>query len=427
MNPIFSILLTCLLAGSSVFCAEGTVALSRDKAISLAFANHRELRIASLEIKRAASRVQWAGRLDNPELELSASGDGVGLDEGEGNYEVAFSQRFPLTSKLKKEKGLRRWQVILAEAEVVERRRELAGEVDRAVVELLVTREKIRLAREGVTLNKEIVLFLEERAKLGEASKLDVMQATLNGRTLEQEFKLLQTQEKQQRFALNQLIGLEADAVPSLAGSLDLPAARPATGGDIAPILSRRPDHVLALAKTDEARAAIALEESKRWEDIEVKVFVEGEDAVDDPTGRDRNTFAGVGISIPLPFRQKNQEGIARAQIDAEAAAEGVEAAQFTVRAECEEAWQRRLDSWQLAHEARGELLDLAEENLTGFRAAYEKGEATLTQVQKAQEQVLQLRAAAAGFLADYHLADARVRFVTGAYPGLTISRPTEK
>ncbi|MEQ1840169.1 MAG: TolC family protein, partial [Verrucomicrobiales bacterium] len=179
MNRNFTILLTLatlLLAGLPVIRAEDAVSLARDKAISLAFANHRELKIAALEIKRASSRVQWSGRLENPELELSASDDGVGLDEGEGNYEIAFSQRFPLTAKLKKETSLRRYQVILAEAEIAERRREIAGEVDRAVVELLATREKILLGREGITLNKEIVTFLEKKAKLGEASKLDVIQ-----------------------------------------------------------------------------------------------------------------------------------------------------------------------------------------------------------------------------------------------------------
>lgn len=421
------ILLTCLPLGPAILPAADTVPLSREKAIALAFANKRELKIAALEIKRAASRVQWAGRLDNPELELSASDDGAGLDEGEGTYEIAFSQRFPLTSKLKKEKSLRTWQVVLAEAEVVERRRELAGEVDRAIIELLATREKIRLARKGGALNKEIVGFLEEKLAVGESSKLDVMQTKLSGRTLDQEVKLLQAQENQQRLALNQLIGLEVDAALPLSGSLDLPASRPAAGGEMEAILSRRPDHVLALAKIDEARAAIALEESKRWEDISVKLFVEGEAVHDNPTGLEKNTFAGVGISIPLPFRQRNQDGIAQAKINAEAAAGGVEAARFNVRAECEEAWQRRLDSWELAREAQGDLLHLAEENLTDFREAHAKGEATLTQVQKAQEQVLSLRASATTFLADYHLAEARVRYVTGAYPGLTLSRPSAK
>ncbi len=135
--------------------------VTRDEAIALAFKNTLELKIAALEIKRASSRLRWSGRLENPELELNVSDDGVGLNEGEGNYEVAFSQRFPLTSRLRKETGLRHYQVLLAEAEIAERRRELAGEVDRAIVELLGTREKIRIAREAMKLNGKIVAFLE--------------------------------------------------------------------------------------------------------------------------------------------------------------------------------------------------------------------------------------------------------------------------
>src|SRR5690606_8102948 len=103
----------------------------------------------------------------NPELEFSVNDDGVGLNEGEGNYEVALSQRFPLTSKLKREKDLRRYQVLLAEAEIAERRRELAHEVDEAIVELLATRESIRLQEKLVGLNREIVDFLRAQAKEG--------------------------------------------------------------------------------------------------------------------------------------------------------------------------------------------------------------------------------------------------------------------
>ena len=416
-------LLVFLLVAMPLLHGDDTGSLSRDKVIALALGNNRELKIAALEINRATSRVQWSGRLENPELELSARDDGVGLDEGEGNYEIAFSQRFPLTAKLKKETGLRKYQVILAEAETAERRRQIAGEVDRALVELLSTREKIRLGREGAALNKEIVNFLEGKVKVGEISKLDLIQATLGGRTLDQEVKSLLTRERQQGLALNQLIGLEATTELRFDGSLALPGSRPPSEADLGTILARRPDHVLALAKTDEARAAILLEEAKRWEDIAVKVFVEGDKATDNPTGLEKNTFAGVGISIPIPFRQRNQDGIARAKIDEESATQGVEAARFNIRAECEEAYQVRLDAWDLAREAGGELLTLAGENLTEFRKAYERGEATLTQVQKAQEQVLELRSAATAFTSDYHLAEARVRFVTGAYPGLNFSQ----
>ena len=111
-----------------------------------------------------------------------------------------------------------------------------------------------------------------------------MIQATLSGRTLEQEEKLLLTQEGQKRMALNHLVGLEATAELNINGTLELPGVRPTIHADLGAILSRRPDHVIALAKTDEARASVALEEAKRWEDISFKFFVEGETVVDEPT-----------------------------------------------------------------------------------------------------------------------------------------------
>ena len=75
------------------------VGITRTSGIELAFQNNRELAVASLEVKRAASRQRWSGRLENPELEVALNGDGIGLDEGESNFEVAISQKFPLTAR----------------------------------------------------------------------------------------------------------------------------------------------------------------------------------------------------------------------------------------------------------------------------------------------------------------------------------------
>ena len=79
-----------------------------------------------------------------------------------------------------------------------------------------------------------------------------------------------------------------------------------------------------------------------------------------------------------------------------------------------------RLDAWELAREASGEILALAEKNLDEFRDAYQKGQSSLLQVQRAQEQILEVRSAATQFVGDYHRAAAQVRFVTGNYPGLS-------
>lgn len=421
-----SLLAVALLLGSGPWAAAAHP-LTRDAAIEMAFAKNPDLKLAAIAVERAHSRMRWSGRLENPELEFQIGEDSIGQKEGEQNYELAFTQRFPLASRLRHEKSLRRHQILLAEAEIAERRRELAGEIDRALVELLATRERGQLVREGIALNAELLRFLEEKAAAGETSKLDAMQAKLTARRLEQQREQLAAQEQQQRHALARLLGVGTETEWDLASSLELPAAAPEGQIQLEAVLPRRPDHVLALAKIDEARAALVLEDAKRWEDVSVKLFVEGEKMVDAPKGLERNTFAGIGFSIPLPLRQRNQEGVAQALLDGEAAAREVEALRFKIRSECEEAYQARRDAWKLAREAAEELPALAQEQLEAVRQAYAQGEASFLQVRQAQEQLLEVRQHALEFRTDYHLAEARARLATGAYPGLRPSPAPQK
>lgn len=412
---------TAACLGSFLIGVSAAEPLSLDEAIREAYANNRNLEIATLEIERAKSRLRWSGRLENPELEINATSDEPGNDENEGSFEVGFTQAFPITSRLKRERHLRHHQVILAEAEIAERRRELAGEVDLALTELAATRRRTEVAASLVELNREISAFLDEQTKQGVVSSLDAMQAKLAGRQLEQQVGALRAEEEQNRIALNRLLGADPETPQRVETLPPAPADRPSIEVSLSTVLQRRPDYVLNLAKIGEAEAAVALEESKRWQDVSLRWFVEQEDSVDEPEGFDGNTFAGFGVSIPLPLRDRNQEGIEQAQIDLKEAGKRVDAARFDIRSECEEAFRKRSDTWKLAREATGELLSLARENLEAFRKAYEQGQASLIQVQRAQEQLLELQTGSLEFLADYHRATARVRFVTGAYPGLSV------
>lgn len=398
--------------------------LGIDEAVRTAYGNNRELAVAELEIERAKSRLRWSGRLDNPELDIAWTSDEPGNDEDEGTFEVGFVQAFPLTSRLKRERHLLHHQVVLAEAEIAEKRRDLAGKVDLALVELAATRRRAEVAAELVALNREMTDFLEAQVKEGVVSSLDAMQAKLAGRQLEQQVAGLAAAEEQARLAVNQLLGSDPETRHEVAGLSDAPAARPGIEVSLATVLRQRPDYVLSLKKIGEAEASVALEESRRWQDVAVKLFVEQDDAVDEPEGIDGNTFAGLGVSIPLPLRDRNQEGIEQARIDLEQAGREVEAARFRIRGECEEAFRKRADAWKLAREASGEILALARKNLEEFQKAYQQGQASLIQVQRAQEQLLELRTGALEFLADYHRAAAEVRHATGSYPGLSVEEP---
>ena len=138
---------------------------------------------------------------------------------------------------------------------------------------------------------------------------------------------------------------------------------------------------------------------------------------MDEPIGVETNTFAGLGLSIPLPIRKKNEGGIEQAEVNEEAARLEAAAVRFKIQSEYASASKHQLDSWQIAQEANGEILRLARKNYDDFRLAYLEGLTGLIQVQRAHERLLELEHAALEAKIDYHKATLLVRKATGDFP----------
>lgn len=412
-----------------ILCSLNTAGLAEGEALSLspeqliqrALEQNRDLQIAALEIDRAKSRSKWSGRLDNPELEVSGVNDFAGLDEGEAVLELAFVQKFPLTSRLKDEKNMRAIQVLLAQSELAENRRFLAYEVDDLAVKLLAAKNTRAAQERLIELNEEIADFLQNREKVGEASKLDVTQMRLNGRLLARRAAALDAEMVKLKLALKKRINIEPDQSLEVIGELTLPSEIPLTKIKLETVLRNRPDYLTALVKLDVAQADLKLQKSKRWEDIGMSFFAINEKSVDEPIGLERNTFLGIGFSIPLPLRKRNQQGIEVATINIEASDREGESRKFLIQNEIASALQMRSAAWKLAREAIGQDVRLANENFKAFETAYKNGQVSLIQVQRAQEQLIELETTALDLQREYHLADTVVRFVRAAYPGLGI------
>jgi outer membrane protein TolC len=387
-----------------------TLRLTPEEAVAKATSSNLHLRAAELEVKRARARLFWEGRLDNPELELAAATDGFGRAEGEALFEIAFVQRFPLTSRLKDAVELRRVEVALAEAEVSEMRRDLAYEVRKACVESAAARRETVLFEKLRATNAELAVFLKDAVGRGEASPLDLAGVDLAGRALTREAVAAKTRATQTLFRLRQHLGLTPDAEIEVAGGLGLPKGAPAKLMARDEVLARRPDYQVALVKGDVAKAELALAKAESLEDLALGFFAERERSVDAPGGLEGNTMIGVKASIPLPLRKKNEAEIASAEIGIDQAKLTVEGTALEIENELAAALEQRLAAYAAAREGSGEILELAEQNLNDFREAHASGQASLQQVQRAQEQKLELEKSALELERDYHLADAEVR-----------------
>ena len=405
------------LIARTTILADEPISLTRGEAIETAIRNNLDLAVVGLDIDRAAARLHWAGRLSNPELHLAGTTDAWGLDEGEESFEIGVTQQFPLTSRLKKDRMVSQRQVDLARIEFRARQHELAYDVEKVWITLWAAERSEQFQRKLLDLNKEIVAFLTDRVQLGEVSPLDTVQASLNGNLLEQRLGISQAKVASTRSELQAVLGLAPGQSIQLAGDLTFPAEVPSSSLDLETVLGRRPDHAALLASRGLAQAQRELAETRRWDDVAVKVFVEQETSNDEPVGLEDNTLAGIGFSIPLPFRKQNGLDIEKAEIDQRKANRAIDAKRFEVGHSLAAAVATRKWAHRLAVAAGGEALSLAAKNLADLQAAQQSGLAGPLQVQQAQAQLLQLETSALELRQRFHLADAEVRFLSGTYP----------
>ena len=179
-----------------------------------------DLAAARLRIDEVTGRMTQSGRLDNPELEL-------GLEHNsqfrEGRFEIGFSQRFPVTGRLRIEKEITLTELKAAEAEVREVERQLVAKARELLVKVLATRLRRELLREQSAVAKEFADFLGETAAKGEGSPLDAGQARIEATRLTTELRQLDAAEAALAGELKPLLGMHAGQALQVSGQLAAP------------------------------------------------------------------------------------------------------------------------------------------------------------------------------------------------------------
>jgi cobalt-zinc-cadmium efflux system outer membrane protein len=359
-----------------------------------------DLAAARLRIQEAIGRMTQSGRLDNPALD-------VGFEHNarfrEGRFEVGFSQRFPVTDRLRLEKQITRTAIEAAEAEVRDIERQLAARAGTTLVKILATRLRRELLREQSEVAREFAEFLAGIAAKGEGSPLDAGQARIEAASLATELRLLDAAETALAGELKPLLGMAPGEPLQVSGTL-APPGHVARGVDPA----RRPDFQAAVFEAQAARDAVSLEQARRYEDVEAGVFAAAERFEDAPEGFQNEAIVGLRLRIALPFWNHNEGAIQEAearhqrkQLEADALARNIGLEAEAARAEMDE-WRR------LIAEIDDTLLPLANDQTTLAETTYRNGQGDIQSVLRAREKHLQLAATKLDALREYHLARIR-------------------
>ncbi len=371
-------------------------------------AQNPDLAAARLRIQEALGRMNQSGRLANPELETSLEHN-PGFREGK--FEVGFSQRFPVTGRLRLEKDVSLTELKAAEAEVREVERQITGKAREAVVKILATRQRRELLGEQSDVSSEFAKFLSEIAAKGEGSALDAGQAKLEAASLTMEMRQLDAAEAALSGELKPLLGMRPGEALNVGGILPEPAL-PAAAADP----SRRPDFQAATLDALAAAQSVALEQARRYDDVEGGLFAAAERTEDAPDGYDSEAIIGLRFKIPLPLWNKNEGAIQEAQAKQQRKELEATALSRNIRLEAEAA-RNEMEEWaKMISEINETLLPLAKEQSAFAETTFRNGQGEIQSVLRSREKRLQLAAARLDALREFHLARIRHETASGKF-----------
>lgn len=404
----FKVLLPVCLLGLAphTLLAEPGLVISYDNVAQRVRAQNPDLTAARARIREAEGRLLGAGRMPNPEIE-----GGVEHNRrfSEWKAEVGFSQRFPVTDRLRLEKSVGRIEVEAARAEVRQVERDLIASARGAMVEALTLRQRRGLLEKQAGLANDLAAFLDGVAAKGEGSPLDAGQARIEAAGLDATRRSLDAQEAGAIGKLKSLLGIQAGTPLHVTGTLPAPSmAAPAADP------ARRADFQAKRLEAEAAAEGVALEEARRYEDIGAGVFVGGERTKDAPEGFEREAVVGLRLSIPLPLWNKNEGGIAEARARRERVELEAKALARNIRLEVEAA-RAEMERWaELVREIQDTLLPMADELSSAAEKAFREGQGELQAVFRSREKHLELANSRLDALKEFHLARIRHQAALG-------------
>lgn len=418
LRALCPVALAVFCAATSAADTSSTIALNLDQLIATAERDNKDLRAARFAIDAARARLVQAGALPNPRINLGAGNDVVFRDEGAYSASAGVSQDFPVAGRLARQKDVARVDVDLAQAEVRDAQRKLAGEIALNVYRILIVDRQMQARDSLSAVDEHLARVTRSRFKAAEVSELDVNTIELDLQRLAQERMLLQTQRRTLLQALNRQLGRPANAPLDVAEPLPAVDTLPSLDAELSAALARRPDQRQALLQIDRAQAELELANAKRWEDWTVGLGVQqGRQSILGAPGQPADRALTLSVTIPLSLKSRTQGLISEAAVGVRKSRAQSDALTEQIGSEVAAAHAEAASLQGLYRNYESTLLPVTARNVELARKGYERGLVPLLEVIQAQRQEADLRTNALNTLDLYLQAYARLRTAVGDFP----------
>jgi outer membrane protein, heavy metal efflux system len=413
---IFRLFIGALIAGlPSVWARDLSIVANHTTSAALArraLESNPELKFYVAEIAAAKGALKTAGTIRNPELNAQAGyknarDNSRGGSGGGAAWSISVSQPFEYSGRIALRKAIAQGDVDLATLHLEQFRLTLAARVRALAYSLSIARERSLAAQEVADRFQGLSDVLVQRPPAGVTQLLEarIIDAnTLNFRRQERDAMLTV---KTIGAELNQLCGrrpdnaLEVDTGELSLLEISLPTLVKAARVNAFDIRIRQ-------RELEQQGFKVALTKSERFPAIAVGPYYSQEKAAD------KEQQAGIGISVPLPFWDRNAGNIATSKAREEQAQASLLATQREVErrvvqsAATFKAKREEIAKWQTDTVAKlKEAADLADRN-------YRLGAVALAVYVEAQKQYLEIVGALQEMKKDALQAAQELEILTG-------------
>lgn len=384
MKSFLPILIICLT--SRLLAADGGTLTLRE-ALSLATSKSPELAAFSYDERAADARLLQAALKPNPVVSFETEdffggGDFSGFQQSQTTLSLA--QLLELGGKRTARQEVARAGLIAVRFDYEAKRREVLQKTAHAFVEVLGAQRRVELAEETEKLAAEFVPLIQKRAAAGVASIVETARGDVALATAQIGTEQARRELAAARRMLATKWGAKEARFSRVAGDLDRQPPLPSFS-TLHASLSQHPLLARWDAEHDMRTAIVAREKANAKPDVTVFGGPRWQQG-------DGEATLVAGVSIPLPFRNRNQGNIAEAQVLAEKVYAEKHATQATLTAQLGEAWEALAKALKQIEILEGTLLPAADKAIDAATTAYDAGRLSQLEIFDARRTLTEAR-----------------------------------
>ncbi|MCB0751929.1 MAG: TolC family protein [Ignavibacteriae bacterium] len=383
--------------------------ITLQEAVEVALKNNPNLTVNKYEIESLEKLKIQAGLTPNPEAGFEAE-DFLGRKELSGikgsQYTLSGSQIFELGGKKSSRIYLAETQIVSSKGEYELLKFDAVANVKATFILLYQIQRQSEQQSKFVELNEEMLKTISERVKAGRTSPAEESKVKVVLTNSQIKFDRLQRNYSSIQTQLNSLLGTTGQNLIPITDLFDS-IATPTTREEVIDDIEEIPSIKILENEINVRQAAIELEKSLAIPDLTVSGGVRYLNELK------TNSFI-AGVSIPLPFFNRNQGNIASAEVRLEQMDAIINRHKLSVIARINTVYNNLLSAYNNSLQLKNNIKPQAEKAYEITRQGYLQGRFAFIDLLDAQRTLFDTEAQYLLELADYYNSLFELENITG-------------